>query len=164
MSGYYKRNWETFPTEQLKRVDQPPDIFSQGDGNEPGCGIRHHAHGVADPVISTECLVCSVILVNENGNGMGMIQLQGSFSCIYILKIEPMTINGICREFAYSNGIRPQKISRFLDMTCYRFIVIRQGGFAPSHVPIPERPHIIPHPGDGTGNWMLGDKSSKFFL
>ena len=23
MSGYHKRNWETFPTEQLKRVDQP---------------------------------------------------------------------------------------------------------------------------------------------
>ena len=128
------------------RIAQSADIFSQGYRNKTGCGIGHHAHGVADPVASIECLVCSIILVNQNGNGMGMIQLQRFFSCIHILKTELMAVHSICREFAYTYSIRPQKIGCFFDMTCYYFRVIQKGGLALCHVPIPERSHIISHP------------------
>jgi hypothetical protein len=104
------------------RVTETPNIISQDTSDKAGGRVGHKTHGIADPVPSVKSLLCSCVLIDQDGNGIFVIEFN-------LLSPAPgtPTIDGVGRKFADPHQVGPKKIGGFFDMPSQEPGIIREG-------------------------------------
>jgi hypothetical protein len=140
------------------RVAQAADIVGKDAGDESRLPIRHHAHGVADPVMAAIGFRRPPVLVHKYADGKVVVVLH-RFP-IWGL----MAVNRIRRESADAHRVGPKKIGRFFDVEGKECRIIRKGSLLAGHHPIHEGPKVLKHLRRGSRHGMLRNEPLPFLL